>query len=135
MQTFLKVFQKIDVHAVLVLTNIIIDQLNTKIYDSDNGIPNFRICEKFRDTFSFGTFWTPACLVIYALLQISIYDFEALSNASASFGIDRWSPWVDPTLKVGCTFLWVESIALCWGITEAKQIAYAVKIDAWSALT
>ena len=38
-------FQKIDVYVVLVLTNIIIGQLNTKLYDSDNGIPKFCICE------------------------------------------------------------------------------------------
>ena len=41
MEIFLKVFQKIGVHVVLVLTNIIIGQLNIKVYDSDNGIPKF----------------------------------------------------------------------------------------------
>ena len=49
--SFLKVFQKIDVHAVLVLTNIIIGQLNTKFYDSDNGIPKFCICENLETHF------------------------------------------------------------------------------------
>ena len=48
---FLKVFQKIDVYVVLVLTNIIIGQLNTKLYDSDNGIPKFCICENLETHF------------------------------------------------------------------------------------
>ena len=48
---FLEVFQKIDVYVVLVLTNIIIGQLNTKLYDSDNGIPKFCICENLETHF------------------------------------------------------------------------------------
>ena len=44
-------FQKIDVYVVLVLTNIIIGQLNTKLYDSDNGIPKFCICENLETHF------------------------------------------------------------------------------------
>ena len=48
---FLEVFQKIDVYVVLVLTNIIIGQLNTKLYDSDNGMPKFCICENLETHF------------------------------------------------------------------------------------
>ena len=44
-------FQKIDVYVVLVLTNIIIGQLNTKLYDSDKGIPKFCICENLETHF------------------------------------------------------------------------------------
>ena len=44
-------FQKIDVYVVLILTNIIIGQLNTKLYDSDNGIPKFCICENLETHF------------------------------------------------------------------------------------
>ena len=44
-------FQKIDVYVVLLLTNIIIGQLNTKLYDSDNGIPKFFICENLETHF------------------------------------------------------------------------------------
>ena len=44
-------FQKIDAYVVLVLTNIIIGHLNTKLYDSDNGIPKFCICENLETHF------------------------------------------------------------------------------------
>ena len=44
-------FQKIDVYVVLVLTNIIIGQLNTELYDGDNGIPKFCICENLETHF------------------------------------------------------------------------------------
>ena len=43
-------FQKIDVYVVLVLTNIIIGQ-NTELYDGDNGIPKFCICENLETHF------------------------------------------------------------------------------------
>ena len=37
METFLKVFEKIDVKVVLVPTNMIIGQLNIMDYEYDNG--------------------------------------------------------------------------------------------------
>ena len=53
---FFESVSKIDVYVVLVLTNIIIGELNTKLYDSDNGIPTFCICENLA-VFLFLVFW------------------------------------------------------------------------------
>ena len=51
METFLKVFEKIDVKVVLVPTNISKGQLNIKDYEYDNGgVINMLPLEKFRDT-------------------------------------------------------------------------------------
>ena len=41
METFLKVFEKIDVKVVLVPTNMIIGQLNIMDYEYDNGVSIF----------------------------------------------------------------------------------------------
>ena len=50
METFLKVFEKIDVKVVLVPTNISKGQLNIKDYEYDNGgVINMLPLEKFRD--------------------------------------------------------------------------------------
>ena len=35
----------------IILTNIIIGQLNTELYDGDNGIPKFCICENLETHF------------------------------------------------------------------------------------
>ena len=48
---FFESVSKIDVHVVLVLTSIIIGQLNTKLYDSDNSIPKFCICKNLETNF------------------------------------------------------------------------------------
>ena len=48
METFLKVFQKINVKVVLVPTNMIIGQLNIKDYEYDNGVSIFCIWKNLK---------------------------------------------------------------------------------------
>ena len=72
-------FQKIDVYVVLVLTNITIGQLHTKLYDSDNGIPKFCICENLETHFH---------LVLFEHWHVSK---EAFKHTSWNFNNFTWS--------------------------------------------
>ena len=48
METFLKVFQNIDVKVVLVTTNMIIRPFNIKDYEYDNGVSIFCIWKNLK---------------------------------------------------------------------------------------